>query len=199
MKHGKGEFKWGTGGHYKGDYLNDVKSGYGEMTWGDGSIYKGTWDHGVQNGLGLMKFANGLKKAGTFKDNVLVEILNDENLIKAHESLRGNLPQDFKNDLHSFIDEVNPKEDQTFYLQTELKPNIYEERTQPNTLLLMQEANNAPWGQGSKKDYVMKIKIKDTGTQYDGPSQNMATQYSTPQGDPVYVIVDDSPKKRKEP
>jgi hypothetical protein len=47
MKDGQGEFKWATGGHYKGNYAKDLKSGYGEMTWGDGSTYKGNWDAGV--------------------------------------------------------------------------------------------------------------------------------------------------------
>lgn len=48
------------------------------MNWADGSQYKGYWEKGVQNGLGMMIFANGVKKAGTFKDNVLVELLPDE-------------------------------------------------------------------------------------------------------------------------
>lgn len=43
MKQGYGEFKWATGGTYKGEYKNDVKAGFGEMTWVDGSVYKGTW------------------------------------------------------------------------------------------------------------------------------------------------------------
>lgn len=47
MKHGEGEFKWGSGGHYKGSYFKDVKEGYGEMKWTDGSCYKGTWKKGV--------------------------------------------------------------------------------------------------------------------------------------------------------
>jgi hypothetical protein len=37
MKHGQGEFKWASGGYYKGGYIHDLKSGYGEMTWADGS------------------------------------------------------------------------------------------------------------------------------------------------------------------
>jgi hypothetical protein len=32
-----------------------------------------------------MVFANGLKKAGTFKDNVLMELLTNEEMIKTHE------------------------------------------------------------------------------------------------------------------
>lgn len=41
MKHGFGEFRWASGGYYKGHYQNDVKDGYGEMYWADGSIYRG--------------------------------------------------------------------------------------------------------------------------------------------------------------
>jgi hypothetical protein len=55
------------------------------MIWGDGSVYKGTWENGVQNGLGLMVFNNGLKKAGTFKDNVLMELLTKKDTIKEFE------------------------------------------------------------------------------------------------------------------
>jgi len=62
------------------------------MTWADGSQYKGYWENGVQNGLGIMIFANGVRKAGTFKDNVLVEILPEE----SHTDLRKDLPADFQ-------------------------------------------------------------------------------------------------------
>lgn len=55
------------------------------MTWGDGSVYKGTWENGIQNGLGIMVFANGLKKAGTFRDNVLMELLTKEEMIEKHQ------------------------------------------------------------------------------------------------------------------
>lgn len=75
MKHGMGEFRWASGGYYKGRYEFDVKMGYGEMYWADGSIYRGQWDGGIQNGLGIMIFSNGTRKAGTFRDNVLVELL----------------------------------------------------------------------------------------------------------------------------
>ena len=75
MKHGQGEFRWASGGYYKGNYDNDVKKGYGEMYWADGSIYRGLWDGGIQDGLGLMIFQNGTRKAGIFRQNVLVELL----------------------------------------------------------------------------------------------------------------------------
>ena len=48
--------------------------------------------NGVQNGLGLMVFGSGLKKAGTFKDNVLMELLTKKETIKEHEEELGPLP-----------------------------------------------------------------------------------------------------------
>ena len=87
MKHGSGEFRWASGGHYIGQYREDIKQGYGEMYWADGSIYRGMWDSGIQNGLGIMIFASGTRKAGIFKNNVLVELLVNVETIKAHESL----------------------------------------------------------------------------------------------------------------
>ena len=47
MKHGHGEFRWASGGYYKGIYENDVKKDYGEMYWADGSIYRGQWNGGI--------------------------------------------------------------------------------------------------------------------------------------------------------
>lgn len=47
------------------------------MTWADGSIYKGTWLGGIQEGVGLLNFASGEEKAGIFKDNVLVSLLEE--------------------------------------------------------------------------------------------------------------------------
>ena len=77
MKHGTGEFRWASGGYYKGNYTYDKKQGYGEMYWADGSIYRGAWVDGIQNGLGIMIFANGTRKAGMFQKNVLVELLTE--------------------------------------------------------------------------------------------------------------------------
>jgi hypothetical protein len=94
-----------------------------------------------------MVFANGLKKAGTFKDNVLMDLLTSPETIEVHERETGQpLPPALKKELTKFIQELNPGEDQTHYLKKELKANQVEEKTQPNTLLLMQEADNAPWG-----------------------------------------------------
>jgi hypothetical protein len=76
-----------------------------------------------------MTFANGIKKAGTFKENVLMELITDPELILKHETLHGKLPEEFKQDLVQFIEEHNPTEDQTNFLKKELKVNEYEEKT----------------------------------------------------------------------
>ena len=86
MKHGYGEFRWSSGGYYKGHYSFDSKESYGEMYWADGSIYRGQWKAGIQNGLGLMIFANGTRKAGFFNDNILIELLMDYETVEQTES-----------------------------------------------------------------------------------------------------------------
>ena len=51
------------------------------MYWGDGSYYKGEWVRGIQHGEGMLFLpGQGIKK-GKFKDNVLVEITEEEMLI----------------------------------------------------------------------------------------------------------------------
>lgn len=137
MKHGYGEFKWATGGHYKGMYEHDIKSGYGEMTWADGSIYLGLWSNGIQNGLGVLKFGNGIKKAGIFKDNVLFEMISDTQALVHLTQLGDKVPEKFKQEVGLYLKQLNPKEDQKEFLKKELKKNQFEEKTQPNTLLLL--------------------------------------------------------------
>jgi hypothetical protein len=93
------------------------------MTWGDGSKYKGTWLNGIQNGLGIISFSNGLKKAGIFKDNVLVEMLKTKDQILQSELELGVLPAEFKLELNKYIDEIDLKDDQAKYLSREIKKN----------------------------------------------------------------------------
>jgi len=58
------------------------------------------------------------------------------------------------------------------YLEKELKQNQVEEKAQPNTLLQMQEAANAPWGKEfTKSSYVEKVKAADAETQYEPPKE----------------------------
>ena len=81
-----------------------------------------------------------------FKDNVLVEILKTKDQILQTELEVGVLPAEFKLELNNYIDELDYQEDQAKYLSRELRKNQIEELTQPNTLLLMQDAASAPWG-----------------------------------------------------
>ena len=110
MKHGQGEFKWASGGFYRGGYLHDIKCGYGEMYWADGSIYRGQWDKGIQNGLGIMIFSNGTRKAGIFKDNVLIELLIEQSTVDKYDEAAGGFPEAFKQELKEYIGLMNPKE-----------------------------------------------------------------------------------------
>ena len=105
MKHGQGEFRWSTGGLYTGAYKDDLKCGYGEMSWADGCTYKGTWEYGIQNGLGLMSFADGLKKAGMFKDNVLVQLLTNKSMITDYIAYnpKAVLPKAFLDLLYKYV------------------------------------------------------------------------------------------------
>ena len=117
-----------------------------------------------------MQLANGLKKAGTFKDNVLMGILTSKTQIDDHEQVFGPLPQDTRLEMEEMVADHNPEEDQSPFLRKELKPNQFEEKTLPNTLLMAQEAANAPFGgtTGVTRDmFVSKVKAKDAETQYE--------------------------------
>ena len=81
-----------------------------------------------------------------FKDNVLVEILKTKDQISQTELEIGVLPAKFKLELNNYIDELDYQQDQAKYFSRELRKNQIEELTQPNTLLLMQDAASAPWG-----------------------------------------------------
>lgn len=122
MKHGQGEFRWATGGYYKGNYEFDVKVGYGEMYWADGSIYRGSWERGIQNGLGIMIFSNGTRKAGIFRDNVLVELVMDQAKVNSMEQQRDEpFPEAFRQELKEYIGLMNPKEDNRKYLDKKMQ------------------------------------------------------------------------------
>ena len=81
------------------------------MYWADGSIYRGMWDHGIQNGLGIMIFSSGTRKAGIFKENVLIELLISVETITEHEQqyIEG-FPETFKTELKEYIGQLNLKE-----------------------------------------------------------------------------------------
>ena len=111
MKHGMGEFRWASGGHYKGQYQHDIKCGFGEMHWADGSMYRGQWQRGIQNGLGIMTFANGTRKAGIFKENVLIQLITEESLLDRFENDNADnglqpFPETFKQEIRDYIREL---------------------------------------------------------------------------------------------
>ena len=119
-----------------------------------------------------MSFATGIKRAGLFKDNVLMELLTSTEQIEEFHKNEGHLPESLKQELCDFLKNKNPREDQTNSLRKELKQNQFEEKTQPNTLLLAQEAANAPYGEGTgitKEAFVRKAKAKDAETQWESP------------------------------
>lgn len=207
MKHGHGEFRWASGGYYKGSYEYDAKKGYGEMYWADGSIYRGQWDRGIQNGLGVMIFANGTRKAGIFKENVLVELLMIQETVDETEgSLEKPFPEAFRQELKEYIGLMNPKEDNRQYLDRKYQDAGVEDKPAPNTLLEMQEIANAPWdtagaGEGmTREDYISFVKnveleeakaeaepprlvapmVSEIGVQVDPPPVNVATQMTPP-------------------
>jgi hypothetical protein len=82
-----------------------------------------------------MNCANGVHKAGTFKDNVLVKHIEDpEEIEKLWDKSQGSIPEDFHRQLTSFVDSLNPKEDQRPFLKKVLKNNQQEDVTLKNKL-----------------------------------------------------------------
>lgn len=76
-----------------------------------------------------MKFASGLKKAGSFKDNVMLEIITEEAVEEYEKTTKKRLPLEFKKQLTAYIEEINPTDDNTPYIDKELKKNYKEEKT----------------------------------------------------------------------
>lgn len=123
------------------------------MTWADGSVYKGCWQNAIQSGLGLMTFANGVRKAGIFKDNVLVELISDISCIGVQEAITGKLPAEFKLEIEEYLRSIAGKPAQTeAYLYQKLQKMQPEDKQEPNTLLKMQDMPNVPWGGSTSKD-----------------------------------------------
>lgn len=58
-----------------------------------------------------MIFSNGIRKAGMFKDNILIELLVDKQKINEIERATGEqFPQAFKQELKEYIGLMNPTE-----------------------------------------------------------------------------------------
>lgn len=74
------------------------------------------------------------------------------------------LPKAFLKLLNQYLSQVDPSEDQTGYLNNELKINIQEDKPLPNTLLQMQEPAHAPYGHNSgvtKEMFISEIKTRE--------------------------------------
>ena len=66
--------------------------------------------------------------------------------------------------LYQYLSQVDPSEDQTGFLNNELKTNIQEDKPLPNTLLQMQEPAHAPYGPNSgvtKEMFIKEIKTRE--------------------------------------
>lgn len=83
-----------------------------------------------------MIFANGTRKAGFFRDNVLIELLVDiETVTQVEQSLEEPLPESFRQELKEYIGLLNPKEDNSPYLDRKFQDAGVEDKIAPNTLL----------------------------------------------------------------
>lgn len=92
-----------------------------------------------------MIFSNGTRKAGIFKENVLIELLIELKTVDIYDQASGGFPEAFKQELKEYIGLMNPKENNDQYIQKVLKEPKVEDKQEPNVLLEMQEIANAPW------------------------------------------------------
>lgn len=112
-----------------------------------------------------MIFANGTRKAGFFKENVLVELLTNHDAVHGVESqLHVPFPESFRQELKEYIGLMNPTEDNRQYLDKKFQDAGVEDKIAPNTLLEMQDIANAPWeadGGMTRDDYVAFVKNQE--------------------------------------
>jgi len=64
---GYGEYVWGDGRKYEGEYQHDKKHGFGKYTWADGRAYVGYWFMGKQEGLGKYILLNSTYSLGMWQ------------------------------------------------------------------------------------------------------------------------------------
>lgn len=57
-----------------------------------------------------MIFSNGTRKAGIFKENVLIELLIELGTVDRYDKASGGFPESFKQELKEYIGLMNPKE-----------------------------------------------------------------------------------------
>ena len=75
-----------------------------------------------------MIFSNGTRKAGIFRENVLVELLIDLVTVDQYDRASGGFPEAFKQELKEYIGLMNPKENNDQYLEKVLKEPKVEDK-----------------------------------------------------------------------
>ena len=172
MKHGYGEFEWGTGSAYKGRYVNDKKKGYGEMHWSDGSIYRGFWANGVQDALGMMIFKDGMRKAGFFEENIYLSPLRTmEEFQKWEVESKASVPEAFRQEIKEYLGQLQELDDTyaDFIGQKLIEPEM-EDLMATNALKNMQDMANSPWLQNgmSMEEYAKGLQeIEEAAKKHD--------------------------------
>lgn len=67
--HGHGEYCWGDGHKYIGQFVNGKQHGHGVYTWPSGGQYNGQWRDDQMNGFGRYARNDGILYVGYWKDD----------------------------------------------------------------------------------------------------------------------------------
>lgn len=87
---GKGQYAWGDGSKYEGEYQGGEIHGKGRYSWPDGSYYDGNWKKGVRHGYGIYLSEKGLRKAGDWENDKLVKLESEQTAPTATVSTQSN-------------------------------------------------------------------------------------------------------------
>jgi hypothetical protein len=68
--HGRGEYYWGDGHKYVGEYQNGKQHGQGVYTWPTGGQYSGSWKDDRMNGEGIYTRRDGVVYVGKWKNDL---------------------------------------------------------------------------------------------------------------------------------
>jgi hypothetical protein len=72
-----GQFRWRSGHHYEGPFVNGHEEGAGVFSYSDGRVYEGQHTAGKENGYGVMWDAQGrVVQAGRWQMGTLVQSLS---------------------------------------------------------------------------------------------------------------------------
>jgi hypothetical protein len=69
LRHGKGIYKYASGGVYDGEWKDNKMHGKGIYNYTDGGIFDGEWKNGKKHGKGVFKYASGSVYDGEWKDD----------------------------------------------------------------------------------------------------------------------------------